>query len=53
MTGSSKCPKCGIEVVIPVKSWVLEPRKGGSAFRIEYYECPKCLRKWRKVVKLR
>lgn len=53
MTGSDKCKKCGTEVVIPVKSWVLEPRKGGAAFRVEYYKCPECSHRWRKLVRIK
>lgn len=55
MTGSSKCPKCGTEVFMPVKSWTMRPKnKRGSALFIAVYECPnrKCRYRWRVVEKV-
>lgn len=54
MGDSSKCPKCGTEVHVPVRTWTMMPRKGGGALlRITLYECPRCLSRWREVMKVR
>ena len=50
----AECPKCGIEVVNPVKTWSMvgKPSKTGERFKltIGLYECPRCERKFRVVV---
>ena len=49
-----ECPKCGIEVVNPVKTWSMvgRPSKTGERFKltIGLYECPRCERKFRAVL---
>ena len=49
-----ECPKCGIEVVNPIKTWSMvgRPSKTGERFRlaIGLYECPRCERKFRAVL---
>jgi len=49
-----ECPKCGIEVVNPVKTWSMvgRPSKTGERFKltIGLYECPRCERKFRVVL---
>ena len=52
MADSSKCPRCGAEVHVPVKAWTMAPRNGKPVLRITMYECPKCLSRWREVLKL-
>lgn len=50
MAGSSRCPKCGAEVRVPVKSWVMAPRRrDGAVLQIFLFECPKCFSRWREV----
>ena len=49
-----ECPKCGIEVVNPVKTWSMvgKPSKTGERFKltIGLHECPRCERKFRVVL---
>jgi len=49
-----ECPKCGIEVVNPIKMWAMvgRPSKTGERFKltIGLYECPRCERKFRAVL---
>ena len=49
-----ECPKCGIEVVNPIKMWAMvgRPSKTGERFKltIGLYECPDCERKFRAVL---
>ena len=49
-----ECPKCGIEVVNPVKAWSMvgKPSKTGERFKltIGLYECPRCEGKFRFVL---
>jgi len=49
-----ECPKCGIEVFNPVKTWPMvgRPSKTGERFKltIGLYECPNCERKFRVVL---
>ncbi|KPV64287.1 MAG: hypothetical protein AOA66_0247 [Candidatus Bathyarchaeota archaeon BA2] len=49
-----ECPKCGIEVVNPVKTWAMvgRPSKTGERFKltIGLYECPRCERRFRVVL---
>lgn len=47
MSGSSRCPRCGLEVRVPVKAWPLN-----RSLRVVLYECPRCLVKWRRVVRV-
>jgi len=46
-----ECPKCGTEVVNPVKTWSMvgKPSKTGERFKltIGLYECPRCERRFR------
>jgi len=46
-----ECPKCGIEIVNPIKTWSMvgKPSKTGERFKltIGLYECPRCERKFR------
>jgi DNA-directed RNA polymerase subunit M/transcription elongation factor TFIIS len=46
--GVVKCPECGFDVYMPVKTWILTPKtRNGAAVRISLYECPVCFYKWR------
>jgi len=49
-----ECPKCGIEVVNPIKTWSMigKPSKAGERFKltIGLYDCPRCERKFRIVL---
>ena len=46
-----ECPKCGTEVVNPVKTWSMvgKPSKTSERFKltIGLYECPRCERRFR------
>ena len=50
----AKCPKCGVEVVDPVKSWSMigRPSKLGDILRLTMglYECANCKTKFRRVL---
>jgi len=50
----AKCPKCGVEVVDPVKSWSMigRPSKLGDILRLtmSLYECANCKTKFRRVL---
>jgi len=50
----AECPKCGTEVVNPVKTWSMvgRPSKKGERFKltIGLYECPRCERRFRAVL---
>ncbi|MEM3783763.1 MAG: hypothetical protein QXY88_01855 [Candidatus Bathyarchaeia archaeon] len=48
-----KCPKCGSEVITPVKTWTVSPRKPaeGISKLMGIYECPNCKARFRTAVK--
>lgn len=49
-----KCPKCGIDVTSPVKTWPIpskKPLKGGEAPKLAgIFECPSCKARFRAAV---
>lgn len=47
-----KCPKCGGEVITPVKTWTISPRKPdeGAAKLMGIFECPGCKARFRAAV---
>lgn len=49
-----ECPKCGIEVASPLKTWsmISKPSKMGERFKLTLglFECPRCERRFRAVV---
>jgi chromosome segregation ATPase len=46
-----KCPKCGVEVAVPVKTWSAPSRKGGeSGLVMGIFECPSCKARFRSAV---
>lgn len=51
----AECPKCGTEVANPVKTWSMvgRPSRTGERFKltIGLYECPRCERKFRVVLR--
>ncbi|MEM3617133.1 MAG: hypothetical protein QXJ31_04395 [Candidatus Bathyarchaeia archaeon] len=48
----AKCPKCGREVVAPVKTWTISPRKPkeGAPKLIGIFECPNCKARFRAAI---
>jgi predicted nuclease with TOPRIM domain len=51
----AKCPKCGIEVSTPIKTWPIPSRKTveqteKSKLVVGIYECPSCKARFRAVV---
>ena len=46
----AKCPKCGMEVAKPTKTWKLAP-KGRKAITIGLLKCPGCGTTFRSSVK--
>jgi len=50
----SVCPRCGIEVINPTKTWSMvgRPSKTGERFKLTLglFTCPKCEKRFRKVV---
>jgi septal ring factor EnvC (AmiA/AmiB activator) len=52
-----KCPKCGVEVVTPVKTWTIPSRKPAkkskeSELVMGIFECPNCKAKFRAAVEV-
>jgi DNA-directed RNA polymerase subunit RPC12/RpoP len=45
----AKCPRCGYEVEVYMKSWTIKPktRRNAPALTITQWVCPKCGRKFR------
>ena len=50
----AKCPKCGMDVATPKKSWKMagRPDKMGKRMQLEIglFECPTCKRTFREVL---
>ena len=50
----AECPKCGIEVANPLKTWSMigRPSKTGERFKLTLglFECPRCERRFRAVL---
>jgi uncharacterized protein YlxW (UPF0749 family) len=48
------CPKCGVGVATPVKTWPIPSRKplkeGGSKLAVGIFECPNCKARFRTVL---
>jgi len=54
MITMAKCPKCGMEVSKPRKTWKMagRPDKSGKRLQLEIglYDCPKCHKAFRKTL---
>jgi uncharacterized protein (UPF0212 family) len=50
----AECPKCGTEVVSPLKTWSMvgRPSKTGERFKLTLglFKCPRCERRFRAVL---
>ncbi len=46
----AKCPKCGMEVAKPTKTWKMAP-KGRKAITIGLFKCPGCGTTFRSTIK--
>jgi uncharacterized protein (UPF0212 family) len=51
MINMAKCPKCGVDVAKPRKTWKMagRPDKSGKRLQLEIglFDCPKCHRAFR------
>ena len=49
-----KCPKCGNEVITPIKTWTVSPRRPaeGAPKLMGIFECPSCKARFRTTVKM-
>ena len=49
-----KCPKCGAEVITPIKTWSIRKKSvktGKSELIMGLFECPNCKTKFRTAIK--
>jgi ribosomal protein L37AE/L43A len=49
-----KCPKCGVEVATPTKTWTVSSKKtiekGGEGLVMGIFECPNCKARFRSAL---
>jgi DNA-directed RNA polymerase subunit M/transcription elongation factor TFIIS len=49
----AKCPNCGTDVAVPVKSWKVKPgTRKGPELQVKLFACPKCGKKFREAKKV-